>query len=425
MSEQHPTSLHHTAPASEKPTTFAQPDPVSQGLLQQTLRTQLNELLAGVTTEEERLVKLRQSFTDIANTILSEKEVAYETLLKQFETLYENAMLSLKQADIPEQLLTQQFISKNGLIMSPLNCSNTIKDVFRVSSFTRGLLRAIEQQLESKETVRVLYPACGTFAPLIVPLLSYVKEHQQITHEQLKVTFVDLQPGAIKALKQLVSDLELEEYIDDIVMADATEYEPDFTVDILLLEAMQHGFGKEAHLSIAHHLIRFLDINGTMVPNRIVINSALVVGAEEFKEQWQDVEYSHSKTVSQEYMDRRVELGSVMSIDKNSLMQMEKITLSDDQQLIRGATINIPTGIEDIAKRTLILYASIQTFANESIHQYDSGITSPLPDTSICIDFKPRDPRPGDLLVSSGDDIAFFYRLNGLPGFMPVLESQQ
>ena len=57
-------------------------------------------------------------------------------------------------------------------------------------------------------------------------------------------------------------------------------------------------------------------------------------------------------------------------------------------------------------------------YENEKIYEYDSGITHPLPEQQVCINFTPSESRDGDLLVKSGDDIKFYYRLNGLPGFL-------
>lgn len=168
---------------------YAEPDRITQGLLSQSLRGQLNQLLAGVTTVEDRLVTLKNTCVDTMEMVLTRTDVAYETLLAQFELLHECAVLSLKEAQIPEQLLTQQYISPNGLIMSPLTCSDTIKDVFRISGFSKGLLQAIQTQLQNKDCVNLLYPACGPFAPLLVPLLGYIKEKKTA---QCKATASDL-----------------------------------------------------------------------------------------------------------------------------------------------------------------------------------------------------------------------------------------
>ncbi|BFT32227.1 hypothetical protein D210916BOD24_34030 [Alteromonas sp. D210916BOD_24] len=401
---------------------YTEPDKITQGLLTQSIRGQLNQLLTGVTTAEDRLVKLKQTCVETMSMVLTGVEVAHETLLAQFELLHECAVLSLKEARIPEQLLTRQYMSQNGLIMSPLTCSTTIKDIYRISGFSKGLLNAIEAKLESVNCVKLLYPACGPFAPLLVPLLSYVKEKKLLTEKQLQVTFVDAQPGALMALKQFTLDLSVQEFVTDFVEADATCFEPDFDIDILLLEAMQHGLSKEAHVSIAQHLVRFMDVNGILVPNRIELTGALVVGSEEFKDQWQDIDYAYSKTICQEYMDKRIDLGVIMTIDKNTLLQMEKIALEDQQQVVRANALRIPEGYTDMNKRSLIICTEIETFAGEKVNQYDSGITAPYLDQSICIDFKPTAPQPDDLLVKSGDTIRFFYRLNGLPGFTPVLE---
>ena len=66
----------------------------------------------------------------------------------------------------------------------------------------------------------------------------------------------------------------------------------------------------------------------------------------------------------------------------------------------------------------LMICTHIKTYGDEVIGEYESGISHPLPDMHVCINFTPRDVKPGDLLVKTADKLKFYYRLNGLPGFL-------
>ena len=159
-----------------------------------------------------------------------------------------------------------------------------------------------------------------------------------------------------------------------------------------------------------------------MLPQTITVNAALVLGQQEYVEQWREVDYTHSKHLSQASQASRVELGTVFSVTKASLASAQAFTLENGQRFFRCNALTLPAECEDSAQRVLALYATLTIYAEYSLDQYDSGITHPLPDRSVCIDFKPKSPMPDDLLVQRGDTLAFFYRLNGLTGFMPMAE---
>ena len=415
-------SLKPSAQSQSNALPYATPaDPMTQSLLNQSLREQLQELTQTQTTPDERTQILRQSFSTAMASVFSQ-QASHSELSRQFEQMYQQAVLAMQQAKISEAVLTRQYVHETGLILSPLNCSHTLKDIYRISAFAQGLKQALDDLLQQQESVHLLYPACGPFAPLLLPLLSYLDAQQLISSEQLTVTLVDLQPGAVQSLRQLVADLALEAYIGTIAEADAVSYTPLQPVDILLLEAMQHGLSKEGHISIAHHLCLYLSEQGVMLPQTITVNAALVLGQQEYVEQWREVDYTHSKHLDQASQASRVELGTVFSVTKASLAEAQTLTLNNGQRFFRCNALTLPAECEDSAQRVLALYATLTIYAEYSLDQYDSGITHPLPDRSVCIDFKPKSPMPDDLLVQRGDTLAFFYRLNGLTGFMPMAE---
>ena len=83
---------------------------------------------------------------------------------------------------------------------------------------------------------------------------------------------VDAHPGAVVALRQLVNDLNLESFVANIAEADATQYQPEGAIDLLVLEAMQHGFTK-GQLSIAKHLVQFLALDGWLIPQNVSVKA--------------------------------------------------------------------------------------------------------------------------------------------------------
>ena len=395
-------------------------DPQVDELLKHSIRTQLESLLKAKLTTEQRQLLLQKSFVDAMALVLSCAKVEHIQLVKAFDNMYEQAVQSMAFAQLSQEQLTRQYVSASGLIMSPHNCKHTIKDVYRIKGYARGIDLAIQSKLKHASSITILYPACGPFAPLLLPLLSYYKDSQIFTSKQINVILVDVHPGAILSLQQLVKDLQLDDFILRIEAADATEYEPAESIDLLVLEAMQHGFTKEGQLSIAKHLVQFLTLDGWMIPQNVSVRGMLVIGETEFNQQWKEVEYSHSLNTNTSAQQDRVELGEILNINKSTLLNMQELELQDGVKVIPASKIKLPTGVKDMGERILAIYAHIDTFADEGVEQYDSGVTHPRPDMTFYIDAKPRDVEHTHFVASSGDMVQFYYQLSGLPGFVPV-----
>ncbi|WP_339144976.1 hypothetical protein [Pseudoalteromonas galatheae] len=395
-------------------------DPQIDDLLKYSIRTQLESMLKTQLTASERQAVLQKSFIDAIRLVLMDTKVEHQQLMAAFETMYDCAVQSMAQAKLSQELLTKQYVSPTGLIMSPHNCKHTIKDIYRIKGYARGIDQAIRGMLKNKAQITVLYPACGPFAPLLLPLLSYYKEHGVFSSDQIKVSLIDAHPGAVLSLQQLVEDLALEDYVEHIEQVDATEFIPESSVDLLVLEAMQHGFTKEGQLSIAKHLVKYLSIDGWMVPKRISIRGMMVIGETEFNQQWKEVDYSHSEYVNEAALNDRIELGELLRIDKSSLLKMQEVELANGIKVVAGNLITIPKGVVDMGERVLAIYANVETFAAEGVGQYDSGITHPRPDMTFYVDAKPKEVEHTHFVACGGDKVQFYYQLSGLPGFVPV-----
>ncbi|MCO7188987.1 MULTISPECIES: hypothetical protein [unclassified Pseudoalteromonas] len=395
-------------------------DPKVDQLLKHTVRNQLESLLKAKLTTAQRQQALTQSFVNAMALTLGTTVATHAQLTAAFEAMYDQAVQSMSMAELSEELLTRQYISPTGLVMSPYNCRHTIKDIYRIQGYARGIDKAIRGMLSHKDSITILYPACGPFAPLLLPLLSYYKDQNEFNHEQIKVLFVDTHPGAIVTLRQLINDLQLGEFVADIIEEDATVYEPQESIDLLVLEAMQHGFTREGQLAIAKHLVKFLTLDGWMIPRSVSIKGMMVHGETEFNQQWKDTQYCHSDNLNNSALQERIELGELMRIDKSVLLKMEEIELEDDIRVVAANRVTLPTGFEDMPARILAVYAQINTFDDEGLDQYDSGITHPRPDMNFYVDAQPKELEHTHFVANSGDTVQFYYQLSGMPGFVPV-----
>ncbi|WP_417551924.1 hypothetical protein [Marinomonas fungiae] len=399
-----------------QPVNLSSVDPRLQDICNQSLRDQLSALIQPANDRNEQV--LNQSLNSLVDNILS-KNLNHDQLVELFLPAYEQLLCCYKNTELTESDKSLSYINATGVVMSVENAVNTFRDIYRVKAFIRGVHQALEAQ-EKKSVIHVLYPACGPFAPLLLPLISYYAK-QGIGHNKIKITLIDIQPGATKTLQKLVEELGIEDYIEAIVCDDVMAYTPKHKIDMLVMEALQHGFTREGHMAFARHLVPFLADDAIMLPEQINVNATLAVGQREFVDQWQEHSRAHSDFLDNRIMDERTTLGTVFTLTLDSLRKLIILPLGNGMELIECNQVQIPRDIENVEQKSLLLSVTAKVYDQEYIDEYDSGITHPLFDMSVCVDFIPRSPMPDDLFIKRGDHLKFYYKLSGSPGFLPTL----
>jgi len=409
-------------------TDFAESE-ISTGSLNDLLRQQLNptklsELSVTQNNETEQNHQgLALCVVNTVKEILDNEKPNVVSLEQNLTALFENLHQIYQQANIDPALRKRQFIARHGLVMSPDHCITTQKDTLRVCAFIRGAHQAIATlKTKSDECLHLVYPACGPFAPLLLPLITYYKETGLYDENDLRITLIDMQQGAIDSLKVIIHEMGIAGYINDICCQDACEYQPISPIHMVILEAMQHGFSREGHLPIARHFAALMEGNGVFLPQEISLRAVLTAGQQEFVEQWQD-ENGHvcAADMQQQTINARVQLGEILNLTSTSLLTLPERVLDENISLIECGEVLLPELEDKMGKPLLVICTQIKVYGDEYIGEYDSGITHPLPDMHVCVNFVPHDAKPGDLLVKSGDKLKFFYRLNGLPGFLATI----
>lgn len=399
----------------------APPSAIDKGLQQlfnQSLREQLNACMSEA-AETEHQSALKAALTELTETLLKHPDTSHEQLVQKFATANDQLITSYKNAELTETETHSAYINATGLVMAVKDAIHTVNDIYRMKAFIRGIDQALAT-CTTRRPIHLLYPACGPFAPLLLPLISYYQQ-QDVGPQQLKITLIDLQPGAVKVLNQLVDDLDIRSYIQDIRCQDVMEYQPEQPIDVLVMEALQHGFTREGHLAFVRHLSKFLSPSAIMIPEKISVTASLNVGQREYVEQWAEQDRTHSSLMDPTIQQERTPLGEIFSLTLDSLRNLNVLPLGDSAELIECNQVRIPTGVSDISKKSLLLSVTATTFGQEEVQEYDSGITHPLYDLSLCIDFVPKVPEPDDLLAKSGDKLKFYYKLTGAPGFLPTI----
>lgn len=352
--------------------------------------------------------------------MLHDKPLVRDVLHQKLSALYFRQKYSYENAEIDASLRKRQFICQSGLIMSPDHCITTQLDDLRVRAYIRGIDKALHTSKSSDSApLRIVYPACGPFAPLLMPLIAYYQVNKQYTAEQLQITLIDMQKGAVVCLKTLVDEMGIADYIEEICCMDALEYTcANSQFDVVVLEAMQHGLSREAHFAITRHFATQLTEQGHFIPQNVSVRAMLTNGQREYVEQWQHSTQLSERDMSAEITAQRIDLGEILSLMPKNLSSLPEVVLDENTRLIKCGKVTIPNESINRADILLILCTRVQVYGNEWLGEYDSGITHPLPDMQVCVNFTPKDAKPGDLLLTSGESILFYYRLTSLPGFM-------
>ncbi|WP_157834701.1 hypothetical protein [Oceanospirillum beijerinckii] len=387
-------------------------------MFNQFLRDQLAACM-NTDAENSHQEALQHSLEQLTELLLINSRPDHDQLADAFSESNIRLLNSFKLADLNETELNQSFINKHGLVISVKDTLNTVNDIYRVRSFIRGIHSALNET-DSSRVTHIVYPACGPFAPLLLPLIRHYKA-KGVFSPNLKISLLDIQPGAVKVLNQLIDDLDIREYIHEVLCMDVMDYQPELPIDLLVLEALQHGFTKEGHMAFACHLSQFLSAEARMIPEKLSVTAFLNKGQREYVDQWKDQERAHSDFLDSEIQNERIMLGEIFSLTLETLKSIKLIPFGENARLVECNQITIPQDIPDINKYILNLAVNIATYSTETLNEYDSGITCPVPDMSVCIDFKPKAPEPDDLLVKSGDKIKFYYKMTATPGFLPTI----
>lgn len=373
---------------------------------------------------------LLQAAHEVIVSLLASEDVQYAVAEAKLESLFVLQKAIYENAAIARRLRTRQYICASGLILSPDHCITSIRDTLRMRAFIRGIDQGLSNlRAQTSERLHLVYPACGPFAPLLLPLLSFYQQTGKYTHEDLSVTLIDLQEGAVASLWTLINKFGLQAYMNDVICMDALEYRSTQKVHMVVLEAMQHGFSREGHFALARHFGNLLHETGIFIPQEVSVRAVLNVAQREFVDQWNFdekrdyVRLNKATPADPEVRYERTEMGEILKLDAATIQALNTFEAQDHTQLIECGSISIPPLKKDAERQLLMLVVTVNTFGDEWLNDYESGITHPLPDTQVCVNFKPLDIQPGDLCVQSGDTLTFYYCLNGLPGFLATLNN--
>lgn len=244
--------------------------------------------------------------------------------------------------------------SQSGLVLSPDMAGNCAFGLTRTRRYLTAVYQSVSTLLRDQSDnlpVRVLYPGCGPYGILVLPLLVL------FSAKQLIVDVIDYHAASIRSLKQIMHILGLDDRIQCAV-GDALDYQIPNTQmpDLIVSELLLPGLEKEGHVAINEHLLKQAP-EAVLIPEKIDISLCFVDPGTEFNQH--------------ESMKNRLCLGLVFSMNRNSLLAADS-----NSDLMEGRIVNVPEYLEP--KWIPCLFTHIQLCEGLALKEYENGLTTPI-----------------------------------------------
>lgn len=286
-----------------------------------------------------------------------------------------------------------------GYAVSPYVAARCLVEVFRTQQFVRGAYAAIQvaRRRFPEQRLHILYPGCGPYATLILPLAT------QFSPADFQVTLVDVHEPSVTAVRQLVETLGLDDFIHDIVQADAMTYSPpaDQPFHMLVLEVMQGALAREPQVALTLRFLPRLVPGGLLVPGRITVDACLTSRDREdfgtlIRRDPDGFPVDHSDLTR-----ARIPLGQLIALQAGSGW-----TLAHEQpcegDTLPPVTIQVPPRPPEIDQ--FMLLTRVEVHPPFTIAEYQSDVSHPviLPELNG---------------IASGSEVTFAYTFGRKPGF--------
>lgn len=243
----------------------------------------------------------------------------------------------------------------SGKAISPSSAAHCLLEMKRTAFFLRGIYRAIQQKLNAKKAVNILYAGCGPYATLITPLLPF------LVHSDVDIDLLDINEISLLSAHNVIDGLGLGNKVRSYYLEDAAVYKLQCDYDIVISETLQSGLRNEPFVSIMKNIVSQLNTDSIFIPSRVVLSAALDYGGS-----WDNIDYIvksnnvidlgvimdvNSQTVVENFQRQIVKQKLIDSTaDKHwNLMIYTSVHVFDDIQLKTGdCSLNIPLKIDEL-----------------------------------------------------------------------------
>jgi predicted RNA methylase len=176
---------------------------------------------------------------------------------------------------------------------------------------------------------------------------------------------LEVNPTSIVSLKNIIKSFNANDYVKDIFLTDASTFKvpsPN-SVDIVLIECMQHALAREPQVAITYNLVSQINKNVILIPEEISLHIALI-----------DSEKKNSYLMNSESSVRKLDFYTNVkpvlvlnkeTIENNPEKSFPKIEVILPEETVKSSDI-------------LAVTTEITIYKNEKLTIDDSGLTIPL-----------------------------------------------
>ncbi len=303
---------------------------------------------------------------------------------------YKSILLEVSQLDLNCKSGQDDIQFENGIALGTNWAALCISDIMRTRNFIRGIVKAAKKiEKAGKRPIRILYAGSGPFATLVLPLIA------QYSSEELQIIIMETNPKSIQYLQLVISNLGIENYFEKILKEDASKYKlksPE-KIDMLISETMQHGLVKEQQVPIMLNLVRQLESEAIVIPERISLELAFM------NSRAQLIFENRSK-------EKYKVLSSLWNFDRNYIDHFNSLQkeASNENEIELIENLDVRSEMEG-AYDKLVVLTSIQVYKDEWIDIDSSSLTIP----KVLLDLEG--------MKEGEKEISIKYTMNGNPNF--------
>ncbi|HEX3022555.1 MAG TPA: phytanoyl-CoA dioxygenase [Lachnospiraceae bacterium] len=235
-----------------------------------------------------------------------------------------------------------------------------VKEFMRTKKFLTGIYKAIlhAQKRFHGQPLHILYAGSGPFGTLLVPLTT------KFTPEEIQITFLDINPKSLESLRTIINELQLDTYVKEIILCDASCYRADrqTPIHMVVTETMQRALYKEPQVSITANLAPQMVEGGILIPQNIKIDAVLL-------DSKRDIE--RMTGVKEAEQDFYYYLDTIMDLNQSSINAYDR-----DRRTFLEYEVCLPDHIED-RYDSLSLLTDIQVFEEVMLTYMQCSLNMP------------------------------------------------
>lgn len=286
----------------------------------------------------------------------------------------------------PQRFVGEDEFCDFGLKISAQSAAGCMPQYFRTTKYWRALLNAIADQ-SAGQTLRILYPGCGPFATLVLPILTMPLK------SRVELVLLDANAQSLENARKLWQSVDHEQLFVTFVQSDVLKFKDDNLFDIVIFECLLKALEDEAQVAITLHVSQMLQASGKIIPKSIechLVGSSLRAEIQQLSLLASRGDDAILEAFSP-FRERRV---LIFKLDKNTWNDSHIV---DDIIDLGQFDLSTLTG-----QHELLLTTVMQLDDEITIQEYQCGLTYPT-----YVDWKP----------SYSDIVNLGYRLRPMPQF--------